>query len=372
MVYRGKAFPRLRGQLLLAGNATPVLWSGTFNARQDSVSLSPLYRSSSGFADVQAAEDGSLLLTNGPLLGSRILRISPVAPAFVSLPPAAAEQGVPYTYTPQFTGTPPTLRLVTGPPSMEVDTLAWSLRWVPNAREAVAGVFRVVLRAENGRGAAEQEWSIRVANVNDPPAPFSLLEPADSSLVSAVAVDPVVSFAWAPSADPDSDRIRYHLQVDTAGTFDSAFLRDSLCGTSDTVRWTLPRSSQEYFWRVIADDGRLLTPSTPGRRRLSVSYVPPVVPQVQRAKIPERIPEETFPGTLAPVATLTYTIARAGMVRLTVFNLLGQEVVRVIDGVQPGGTHQVDIDKLRLPSGVYVYRLQAPGVFETKKMVIAR
>jgi hypothetical protein len=59
-------------------------------------------------------------------------------------------------------------------------------------------------------------------------------------------------------------------------------------------------------------------------------------------------------------------------VRLTVFNLLGQEVARVYDGTQQAGTYEVGIASVNLPPGIYFYRLIAPGFAETKKMVVSR
>jgi hypothetical protein len=59
-------------------------------------------------------------------------------------------------------------------------------------------------------------------------------------------------------------------------------------------------------------------------------------------------------------------------VRIAVFNILGQEILQVFDGTQAQGTYQVDLAKLNLPNGMYFYRLQAPGIFETKKMILSR
>jgi hypothetical protein len=59
-------------------------------------------------------------------------------------------------------------------------------------------------------------------------------------------------------------------------------------------------------------------------------------------------------------------------VRLAIFNLLGQEVSCVFEGIQPEGRYTVAFNSLNLPSGIYFYRLQAPGLYETKKMIVAQ
>jgi len=112
-VYRGDLFPRLNGKILFVGNADPTLWVGS--PLGDSLTVEPMYRSNTGFSDVQEGPDGCIYLANGPYRGSRIVRLSPVAPAFTSVPPSAAVLGELYVYTPIFTGTPPSLEIVSGP-----------------------------------------------------------------------------------------------------------------------------------------------------------------------------------------------------------------------------------------------------------------
>jgi hypothetical protein len=87
---------------------------------------------------------------------------------------------------------------------------------------------------------------------------------------------------------------------------------------------------------------------------------------------PAPVLEQNYPNPFNPSTSISYTVRHPGYVRLSVFNLLGQEIERVVEGNQPEGTYDVAFNKLNLPSGIYFYRLQAPGIFETKKMVIAR
>jgi hypothetical protein len=113
----------------------------------------------------------------------------------------------------------------------------------------------------------------------------------------------------------------------------------------------------------------LMTFAVPVVKRMKVNYQPMVVqaPGAATEEIPVPVPE------LPPApSSLKYTLQRGGHVRLSVFNLLGQEVVRVFDGQQEEGPHEVALTSLNLPNGIYIYRLQAPGVFDTRKVVIAQ
>jgi glucose/arabinose dehydrogenase len=373
VVYRGSSFPRLRGRLLFTGNSVPILWSAALAPGGDSVvtgSLDTLFTYGSGFADVEEGPDGSLTLTNGPYSSNRIFRLRPVAPHFLSSSPDTARQGVEYVYTPHCGGTPPEISIVTGPADMVVDTLTWSVRWTPTNAEALQGMHPVILRASNGAGSVEQSFSITVANVNDPPLSFALLLPPDNTIVSASGSDPVITFSWQQAADPDLDTVQCRVEIDTTATFSSPAFRVLGVTLADTLRAVLSRQSRSYVWRVIASDGRLLTPGTPASRRLSISFVIPVEPEKPAHAGPSL--EQNFPNPFNPLTSIKYTLPQGGRVRLAVYNLLGQEVAVVFDGLQSEGAHEMEFTNADLPSGIYFYRLQAPGIMETKKMVIAK
>ncbi len=57
---------------------------------------------------------------------------------------------------------------------------------------------------------------------------------------------------------------------------------------------------------------------------------------------------------------------------LKVFDLLGRVVVTLVNGVQEAGYKSVQFDGSSLPSGVYLYRLDAGGFVATKKLVLTK
>ena len=60
------------------------------------------------------------------------------------------------------------------------------------------------------------------------------------------------------------------------------------------------------------------------------------------------------------------------MVLLKVYNMLGQEVKTLVDAEFEVGTYSVSFEASDLPSGVYIYRLTAGTLIETKRMVLLR
>ena len=82
--------------------------------------------------------------------------------------------------------------------------------------------------------------------------------------------------------------------------------------------------------------------------------------------------EQNFPNPFNPTTTIQYSPPSAADVRLTVFNVLGQEEATLVDENKPAGVHQVSFDGSRLASGLYFYRLQAGPYVEMKKLVLLK
>jgi hypothetical protein len=80
---------------------------------------------------------------------------------------------------------------------------------------------------------------------------------------------------------------------------------------------------------------------------------------------------QNYPNPFNPATSMSFSLPERTKVTMRVLNLLGEEVARVIDGETYGaGTYKVDFIAKDLPSGTYVYRLEAGNIILTKKMVL--
>ncbi len=81
---------------------------------------------------------------------------------------------------------------------------------------------------------------------------------------------------------------------------------------------------------------------------------------------------QNFPNPFNPTTTIRFSTPSAGKVRLTVYNLYGEEVQTLVDGEVAAGYHNVPFDGSNLASGIYFCRLEAGELVATQKMILAK
>lgn len=86
--------------------------------------------------------------------------------------------------------------------------------------------------------------------------------------------------------------------------------------------------------------------------------------------------QQNYPNPFNPATVIPYTLPFTGDVRLKVFDVLGREVAKLVDGRQSAGRYSVRFNGAGLSSGLYFYQLtvstQAGGLRETKKMLLVK
>jgi len=71
---------------------------------------------------------------------------------------------------------------------------------------------------------------------------------------------------------------------------------------------------------------------------------------------------QNFPNPFNPSTTIRYSLPTRSYVTMSVFNALGQMVAQLVNGEVEAGHHETTFDAAGLPSGIYLYRMQARPV----------
>ena len=82
--------------------------------------------------------------------------------------------------------------------------------------------------------------------------------------------------------------------------------------------------------------------------------------------------EQNYPNPFNPTTTIGFGIPEKGSVRLSILNILGEEIKILLNEEKEAGYHSIDFNASDLPSGVYFYQLKAGSFIETKKMILLR
>ncbi len=82
--------------------------------------------------------------------------------------------------------------------------------------------------------------------------------------------------------------------------------------------------------------------------------------------------DQNYPNPFNPSTNIQFSLPEASSVKLVVYNLLGQEVATLFNGVMEAGTHKVNFDAANLNTGLYVYKLEANDFVATKKMMLMK
>ncbi|UCG61688.1 MAG: T9SS type A sorting domain-containing protein [Candidatus Zixiibacteriota bacterium] len=81
---------------------------------------------------------------------------------------------------------------------------------------------------------------------------------------------------------------------------------------------------------------------------------------------------QNYPNPFNPTTEIAFTLPRAAHVKLEVFNIMGQRVETLINRYMEAGEHTASFDASGMATGMYVYRLQAGGIVESKKMLMVK
>ena len=136
--------------------------------------------------------------------------------------------------------------------------------------------------------------------------------------------------------------------------------------------WTAARFLGGAWWGTTVE-GDLLVLELMGEGTLELGADQPVEAQKGGQPRPEHYAlHPNAPNPFNPTTKIRFDLPVASLVQLTVYNVLGQEVERLVDRRMPPGRHEVEWDASGYRSGLYFYALKADSYRAQHKMILLR
>jgi hypothetical protein len=223
-------------------------------------------------------------------------------------------------------------------------------------------------------GLAAGDYFIIVSGYQTACGPFDIVVSSNHQLpvelvsFAGVAGNREAKLTWTTASETNND----HFYVIRC-TDNRNFIRVSgnIAGTNSATGGTysyLDRNlvnNTTYFYKLVDVDIN-------GMENVN-SLVVNVMPTLNGSITPDAYAlYQNYPNPFNPTTTISYDIREAGHVTLTVFDVLGREIAKVVDGYQEAASYSVDFNAATLSSGIYFYQLKVNDFSDLKKMVILK
>ncbi|MFC1481975.1 T9SS type A sorting domain-containing protein, partial [Candidatus Neomarinimicrobiota bacterium] len=268
------------------------------------------------------------------------------------------------------------------------DTLAIEVTIVDDTLKLVPqpdwnGVANIMAMVSDGELSDTTEFPVNVLPVQDKPLAFNLLAPGDSIVaINTTTLYSYIYLSWEEAIDPDGDNLDYGVVF----TDSLMVIPERLSYGSTSLGWSLndiysAMQSAGYLniegtWNVWAFDGIDTIWAENGPRHLRINDH--TLGLDGRSGIPLVYNlHNNYPNPFNPTSTIQYDLPEATNVTLVVYDMLGREVISLVNRQEEPGYHQtvwdaVDHTGRPMPTGIYIARLVTPEYSKSIKMVLLK
>lgn len=188
--------------------------------------------------------------------------------------------------------------------------------------------------------------SIFVKQVNKSKTVINLKEMTDTTLATITNID-----MW----DVGARSWRGHTVKDTMNA-------DPQFADAANGDFTLPKGSPLL---TFGTDGGAIGDLRWATNATAVNENPTMAPSTFSLK-------QNYPNPFNPSTSISFSLKKAGMTSLVVYNMIGQKVATLVNRNLTSGEHTVSFYADNLPSGVYIYKLNAGSQMLSRKMVLLK
>jgi len=81
---------------------------------------------------------------------------------------------------------------------------------------------------------------------------------------------------------------------------------------------------------------------------------------------------QNYPNPFNPSTTIRFSLPKSTQLKIILYNMLGEKIETISDGMYESGFHKVTFNAINLPSGAYVYRLESNEFVQVKKLILLK
>ncbi len=167
----------------------------------------------------------------------------------------------------------------------------------------------------------------------------------------------------------------------SSGGGDNSILR----GTGKAIENNLSSNAyaQNNYWEVTSisytDSGQIFF-TGPVVFRPFYDCAPPCEARISTGTAPIPLKyslDQNYPNPFNPRTTISFSLPKAGKVKLVIYNIAGQRVNVLVDGERAAGIHKIewggtDKNGVSVSSGIYFYKMETAEFREVKRMVFLK
>ncbi len=184
--------------------------------------------------------------------------------------------------------------------------------------------------------------------------------------------------------DKESDIAGFELPpIPPNGIFDFRFTTDRLVEELNSGMKEIKISSAEYPIKLkavgtelkITDllGGKIVNKVIKPGESITINNSAIEILSVERITVPDQFKlYQNYPNPFNPATTIKYSLPQAMNVTIKIYDVLGREVITLVNGNKDAGNYEVEFHASNLSSGIYFYRLKTDRYTEIKKMILSK
>ncbi len=170
-----------------------------------------------------------------------------------------------------------------------------------------------------------------------------------------------VTLRWSTASETNND----HFEIIRNGEVVHRMAAAGNSATEQRYSWTdnSVHNDVTYMYSLVAVDAN-------GQREALETAS--ATPSFGTAVVTEYALHQNYPNPFNANTSITFDLVEAGHATLTIYNMVGQKVATLTEGLSEAGRHTISFNAGSLPSGIYLYRLEANGFVDQKKMLLLK